>query len=392
MAKNNDFEFEKFVEELKTKAELIDVIEATSEYRFDTRRVGRFIKCTHPDSFMVDPDWGIYTMFAKAGSGGQQFETGDVFHWLERYAHMSFWEAALWLAQRYGVKVPEQVRKVDPQKEKQQRCRLEIYELASTWFETELWKSPAALEYCHGRGWTDETIHKARLGFAPGIERLNDLRGTLTMNDVNLDDPATVSIVGKRGGVAAWILAHGIEDPSADWVDNDQINGLATFPRLVYPHIWRGRVSYFSARNLEWSDGKLLNRDKPKSWNLPRSLVGERLRYFNFAFTRGAENCLVIEGQPDAISAAQLGIGAVALAGVAADKELAELLKNYKIKRVFVGLDNDEVGQQNQVKAATLFGPMTRLVTWRDDYQPVQEQETDGDEVMDDNNAENRPE
>jgi DNA primase len=85
-----------------------------------------------------------------------------------------------------------------------------------------------------------------------------------------------------------------------------------------------------------------------------------------------------VEGQPDAISAGQLGIPAVALAGVAADKELAELLKSFKIERVFMGLDNDPVGQANQVKAAGLFGPMTRLVTWT---MPTSE-------GTDDNNAE----
>jgi hypothetical protein len=31
---------------------------------------------------------------------------------------------------------------------------------------------------------------------------------------------------------------------------------------------------------------------------------------------------------------------------------------------VFVGLDNDKAGRENQLKAAGLFGPMTRLVQW----------------------------
>jgi DNA primase len=392
----NDFDFDKFVEEIKTKVDLVEIIEATSAYRFETRRVGRFIKCKHPDSFMVDPDWGIYTMFAKAGDGSHQHETGDVFHWLERYANMSFWEAAQFLAQRCGVKVPEQARKIDPEKEKQTKTRLEMYEIACKWFEAELWNSPAALEYCRGRGWTDETIRAARLGFASGTERINDLRGTFAMHDVNLDDAATVSIVGKRGAVASWLQVAEIKDYSVDWVDNNYIPGLATGIRLVFPHIWRGRVAYFSARNLEMRDGKLVNRPerdengnhRPKSHNLPRCLVGERLRYYNFAFTRGAENCLVVEGQPDAISAAQLGIGAVALAGVAADADLAALIKQHKIKRVFMGLDNDPAGQANQVKGAALFGPMTRLVTW-----PLENDTTQAnDEVIDDNSTENRPE
>lgn len=368
-----DADFERFVEELKDRADLIEVIEATSEYRFERRQVGRYVKCVKPDSLNVDPAWGIYTWFAKAGTAGHQYETGDVFHWLERYAGMDFMQACEWLAQRYNVRMPE--RRQTPQQAEQakaQKTRQETWEIACQWFERQLWASPEALDYCHRRGWTDETIRRARLGFAPGWEKAKDLMGDLSMYGVNMDAAATVAITGRRGGVAAWIQAQGIEDASKDWIENDHVPGLATGLRLVYPHLWRGRVVYFSARNLEWQDGKLVNRPeldengnrRPKSYNLPRSLAGERQRYFGFGFTRGAEICLVVEGQPDAITASQLGFAPVALAGVAADDELAALLKRLEMKRIYVGLDNDKAGRENQLKTAALFGPMTRLVTW----------------------------
>ena len=194
-----DADFEKFVDELKDKADLVDVIEATSEFRFEKGRSGRYIKCAKPDSLMVDPDWGVYTWFAKAGMSGHQFETGDVFHWLERYGNMDFMAACDWLGQRYGVRMPE--RKGTPQQAEQakaQKTRQEMYEIACQWFERQLWNTPEAVDYCHRRGWSDETIRKARLGFAPGYEKVNDLRGDLSMNEVNLDDAATVSITGRR--------------------------------------------------------------------------------------------------------------------------------------------------------------------------------------------------
>lgn len=368
---SNDAEFEKFIQEIKDKADLIEVIERTSEYKFG-KRAGRYTKCVHPDSLMVDADWGVYTWFAKSGEAGKTFETGDVFHWLERYNNMGFWDAALFLGEMYNVRAPERVRQVDPEKARAQKSRQETWEIACQWFERQLWASPAALDYCHRRGWTDETIRKARLGFAPGFDALTDLRGEMSMNEVNLDDAATVAIIGRRGGVAGWIAAQGIQDANPDWISGDYVPGLAGGLRLVYPHIWRGRVVYFSARNLLMDADRLINRpdrdeqgnQKPKSYNLSRSLTGERLRYFNFAFTRGAKNCLVVEGQPDAISAAQAGLAAVALAGVAADAALVELIKAQKVERVFVGLDNDKAGQANQVNAAAQFGPMTRLVEW----------------------------
>lgn len=357
-------DFDKFIEDLKEKSDLIEVIEATSEYRFDTRRAGRFMKCKKPDSLMVDPNWGVYTWFAKGGTGGHSFETGDVFHWLERYASMGFWEAALWLANRYNVRVPEGGKKVDPAKEKMARTRAETFEIACRWFEDQLWKNERVVDYCHRRGWTDETIRSARLGFSPGYKNIKDLIGTLSMNEVNLDDPAAVSILGKKGGIQAWISAQGITDENPDWILNDQVHGLAAMPRLIYPHLWRGRVNYFSGRNLVEEDGRLVGNDKPKSFNLHKALAGERAYYFNFMFSRDADICLVVEGQADAISAGQLGFAAVALAGVSANEDLAQNFKKNKIKRIFVGLDNDKAGNQNALKTAEIFGPMTRLVTW----------------------------
>jgi len=368
-----DVDFEKFVQDLKDRNDLIDVIEATSNYRFQTRKVGRYVKCQHPDSLMVDPDWGVYTWFANVGKEGKEFETGDHFHWLERYANMDFMQACEWLAARAGMQMLER-KKQNGEKTQHAKIQGEIFEIAAQWFQNKLWATPAALDYCHRRGWTDETIKRARLGFTPGLDFVEDLRGELSMRGVNLEDAASVSLTGRRGNVLSWLNSSGIVDFSEDWVKQDFIPGMGTGLRLVYPHLWRGRVMYFSSRNLVWApDGSLINRPEKdengnhfaKSYNLPRSLVGERRRYFNFEFRRGADICFVVEGQPDALSAAQLGFSAVALAGVGVDNGLADLLvKQYKIKRIFVGLDNDKAGQKNRVGAALLFGAMTRMITW----------------------------
>ena len=129
----SEAEFEKFVQELKDKASMIETIEALSTMRFSQKRVGRFVYALHPDSFAVDEDWGIYTWFAQAGTNGHQYETGDVFHWMERYASMDFWSACEWLATRYGVSVPQ--RRAPANRDKNHKTRMEMYEIASEWFE-----------------------------------------------------------------------------------------------------------------------------------------------------------------------------------------------------------------------------------------------------------------
>lgn len=361
---------DRFVEELKDKADLVQVIESLSSMHFQQRRVGRFRYAVEHDSFAVDEDWGQYTWFSQAGSSGHQYETGDVLTWMQKYANMDFWQACLWLAQRYGVEVPKGMQGDEAQR-KEVKSRTQVFEIAARWFEAQLWNTPAALEYARSRGWSDETIRKARLGYSGGTwEAVKDLTGTFQMNEVNCDDPAAVSLIGRRGNVLPWMKAQGIENGSESWVENDSIVGMATFPRLVYPHNWRGRPVYFSGRNLTWAEGKLIGQDapkegKPKSYNLPAALVGERARFFNAEFHRGAEICFVVEGQADAITLAQWGFPAVALAGVAADEGLAVLLKNMKVQTIYVALDDDKAGQEALMKTAGVFGPMTRLFQWK---------------------------
>ena len=260
---NNRRELEKFIEDIKDKVDLVEVIEKTSEYRFDPKRSGRFISCRKPDSLKVDPDWGQYTWFAHSGDGAHSFETGDVFTWLQRYGGKpDFWDAAVWLADLYNVRIPEWKRDDNTEASKNQKSRAQVFEIACAWFEKQLWETPAALAYARARGWTDETIHKARLGFSGGtFKAVKDLTDELSMNQVNLRDAATVALIGMRGSVGAWLSAQGIDDGSPDWVEDDRIWGLSNIPCLVYPHIWRGRAMYFSGRRLEWAakDGQVFS-------------------------------------------------------------------------------------------------------------------------------------
>lgn len=101
-------EFRGFIEEVKDKADLLQVIEESgAEYAFETARRGKYLYGKVHDSLAVDTVWQQYTWFSKAGEGGHQFETGDVFDWLKRYRHMEFWDAAVYLAQKCGIRVPE---------------------------------------------------------------------------------------------------------------------------------------------------------------------------------------------------------------------------------------------------------------------------------------------
>jgi hypothetical protein len=386
----NDLEWkakaDKFVESLKDKADLIDVMEASNGYHFQTKKRGRFNYCVEDDSLVVDPDWGIYTWFSKAGGNGHQYETGDVFTWLERYKGMDFWQACLFLAERYGIDVPKGIKRDDPAHAKEVKSRGQMFELAARFFEAQLWANPAALEYARGRGWSDDVIKAHRLGYSGGsTDAVKELTGILQMNECNTADPAAVSLIGRRGDIANWIKEHGITDGSDGWIENNAIMGMAHFPRLIYPHVWRGRVTYFSGRNLRKDGAHLVGEDapkegRPKSHNLPKALAGERARYFNAEFSRGRELCFVVEGQADAITLGQWGFPAVALVGVGADQAIADTLKQAKVKTVYIALDDDKAGQEALLKVAGVFGPMARLFNW---IKPASMQDVENNDEQD---------
>jgi len=402
----SDFDFGRFVEQVKDATDLVDII-SEDGYSFEKGRRGRYTYCKKPDSLMVDEDWGQYTWFAKAGEGGHQYETGDVFDWLKRYRNMEFWGALEHLARKANMQMPETKgqRKSNPERAKAFQARADTLKVAHDFFMKQLWNDKKALAYAHGRGWSDTSIRLvtkseepgsatakgAGLGFSGGSEKAADeLRVAFELHGIDLKnpEPATVAMVGLHGGVTAWCPEHEIE-PQENWIKQDRIYGLVDFPRLIYPHIGRGgRVVYFSGRNLKAGKDAYVGEDgKHSKYNPPKSLMGERLRYFNWLVHRNVEEIFIVEGQADAVTVGQWGWPAVALCGVASDQGLAELLR--KVPHKYLALDSDKTGEANKMAIAELLGPMTRLLEWDpaplssdDDIPPNSENANLGGEDM----------
>ena len=386
----DDYAFRRFVEQVKEAVDLVEII-SEDGYVFEKGRRGRYTYCKKPDSLMVDEDWGVYTWFAKAGEGGHQWETGDVFEWLKRYRNMEFFDALEMLARKANIPMPEtkDQRRTNPERAKAFQARDDILRVAHEFFMKQLWASPMALAYAHGRGWTDTTIRLvttpqpakagqaseeagrpatkgAGLGFSGGSpQAAEELRGLFELTGISLKnpDPVVVAILGLQGNVAAWCKDHGL-DPQENWNKQNRIYGLVDFPRLIYPHMGRGgRIVYFSGRNLKAENEAYVGEEgKHSKYNPPRSLMGERLRYFNWRVHRKVSEIFIVEGQADAVTIGQWGWPAVALCGLAADEGLAEFLR--KVPHKYLALDSDKPGEDNKLTIAELFGPMTRLLNW----------------------------
>ena len=89
-------------------------------------------------------------------------------------------------------------------------------------------------------------------------------------------------------------------------------------------------------------------------YNLPEVLVGERQPYYSYEYAPGEDLVVIVEGQADAVSLAQWGIPALALAGVTPGEGMQEALKRHEV--IYVGLDADAAGKKNAWKVADHWG------------------------------------
>lgn len=154
---------EHLVEEVRNASDIVDVV---SDY-LSLKKSGRnfFGLCPfHPEktpSFSVNPEKQIFHCFG-CGTGG------NVFTFVMQEEGVNFPEAVRILAKRAGIEIPEP----DEQAVGDAQQREALYyanELAQKFYHERLFapEGKAALDYLHGRGFTDEGIRAFGLGYAP---------------------------------------------------------------------------------------------------------------------------------------------------------------------------------------------------------------------------------
>lgn len=341
---------EETVEQAKTLNKIEDVIGEEPGFSVDGR--GRYVHTREHDSLVIDTRVGYYYW----NSNG---EHGDVIEWLRKRRGWDFKSAVEFLCRRAGLPDPEWGAG-SPMQRLAARAKQEVFDVAADAFSKWLWEDPGALSYARSRGWTDETIIRARLGYTGAYEYRGqlskELHDAIALSGADPLSPAGVSVLGYEGDVRGWLVDHQVtSDP--DWVEKKKIPGIIGKDMLVYPHAFGGRIQYLSLRGVH----------EKRHYNLPVSLVGDKQVYFNWEWSSQETQCVIVEGQADAITLAQWGFPGVALCGVHADEHLVRLLGGKDDKKrpdFYIGLDADKAGEINRNKVARLFGPMTRLIKW----------------------------
>ncbi len=369
-----------FVAELKRKVRIEDVISETVDLQ---RNKGRGFtrgakKGVGEHGLVVDLDGQRYAWNGNADHGNGQYN--DVITWVMIRDRVDFKRAVETLARRAGMELP----KWSAEQQAQYafvRKQEDVLEVAQRIFAEWLWKEEKALTYVRGRGWSDETIKKAGLGFTGwGMPAEYELMKNAIAAASDLHSPAAVAILGLRGGIKSWCEKHQVT-PTARWEENDFIPSMLGWKEkfgLIYPCIYFGRVTYLYRRHLQLDGERLIGSDEPKSYNLPVALVGNRQLFFNHVYAPHAERVIFVEGPGDAVTLGQWGLDAVSIAGTAWGDHEADLrqLKDAKVgdapahEALYIALDADRAGQDamrgkdGEFPLVKILGPMCRLIQW----------------------------
>ena len=319
--------------EVKSKLSIVDVVGE----QVQLRKAGTVLKGLCPfhgektPSFVVTPARETWHCF---GCG----EGGDIFSFVMRREGLTFPEALKQLAAKAGIEIDERTSREDAHKA---RLR-EVLEQAIAFYHVVLTQSKTgapALEYLHGRGFTDETIEKFQLGWAPGgwdqmIKMLQSRR------NVNVAELAEVGLTSARPN------SRGAYDKFRN--------------RVIFPiRDASGAAVGIGGRILPAAAAA--DSNAPKYLNSPATVLFDKSRtLYLIERARGemrkADEAVLVEGYTDALMAHQAGFkNVVASLGTALTPFQVAVIARYA-REIVLAYDVDPAGQHtNSIGGAELF-------------------------------------
>ncbi len=292
-------------------------------------------------SFSVHPGKQVFHCF---GCG----EGGNVVTFLMKYENDSFQEALKVLADRAGIKLPEESYSAKARQQNEQRAQLlAINKEAATYYYRLLrtHKGQRGLEYLTKRQLSPQTMQNFGLGYADGTG--SDMVAHLRARGFS-DENILLS------GVGAYDEKRGL---------HDKFWNRVMFPILDVTN----RVIGFG--------GRVMGDGKPKYLNSPETPVFDKSRNLyglNLAKKTKCGYFILCEGYMDVIAMHQAGFSqAVASLGTSFTEGQAAVLKRY-VKQVLLAYDSDGAGVKAALRnigilrAAGLTGKVVNLEPFKD--------------------------
>jgi DNA primase len=336
--------------EVKSKLTVVDVVGETVQLK----KAGTTLKGLCPfhgektPSFIVTPGRETWHCF---GCG----EGGDIFSFVMRRDGIAFPEALRRLAQRAGVEIDERTSREDAR-----RKRLhEVLDTAFAFYHAVLMNSEtgaSALTYLRGRGFTDESIERAQLGFAPPdwdalvrtLERKRQI-GAAELTEVGLAMP-------RRSGRGVYDRFRGrVLFPIRDATGNATGLGGRILPA---PPPMAGSAPATTDAAPDPDGPKYLNSPATPLFDKSRTLYPlDRAK----AAIRKSGIAVIVEGYTDALMAHQAGFdNVVASLGTALTPGQVALLTRYAAKKIVLAYDVDPAGERAGTLGVTALEQLTR--------------------------------
>ena len=338
------------VDEIKNRLDIIEVIGSYIKLQktgINYRAICPFHSEKKP-SFFVSPTRQIWHCFG-CGKGG------DIFGFVKEIEGVEFGDALRILAQKAGVelkrKTPEYV-----QWKSEREDLYEICELATKFFEKQLEESKTGKEakkYLIGRGITEESIRKWRIGYAPDVwQGLSDF-------------------LISRGYTEEQIKKAGLGLSSEKGSFYDRFRGRIIFPVFDL----NSQVVGFGGRVFKDKD----NKEIAKYVNTPQTMLYDKGRIL-YGLDRAKveirrkDFCILVEGYVDLIMVSQAGFqNVVATSGTALTPFQLKILKRYS-ENLFTAFDMDVAGDaatKRGIDLAQLQGFNVKVVTLPEDMDPA---------------------
>ena len=309
------------IEKILDAANIVDVV---SEFVTLRRRGVNFVGLCpfHNEktpSFYVSPSKGICKCFS-CGKGG------NVIHFLMEHEQMSYWDAAKWLARKYGIPYTE--RELTDSEKALQNERESMFitnQFALDFFKDTLLNTEKGraigLAYFRKRGFRDDILEKFHLGYCP-------------------DEPDALARAAlAKGFTKENLIKTGLCYEREDGQLRDRFHGRVIFP----VHSISGKVVAFGGRIMS-ADAKVA-----KYVNSPESIIYSKSRELyglwqaKQAIVR-KDRCFLVEGYADVISMFQSGVeNVVASSGTSLTPGQIRLIHRFT-NNITVLYDGDRAG------------------------------------------------
>ena len=317
---------DEFLTELRARTDIESVI---SPYVNLSKR-GRLVKGLCPFHNEKTPSFTIYTdsqSFFCFGCGAG----GDAITFVRRIENLDYVEAVKVLAERAGMKMPEDG--YDDSLAKHRQRLLAANREAARFFHSTMMSEQGriGLDYFLNRGLSMQTIKHFGLGYAPDSwdALLKHMRSKGFTNQELYD--ANLVRMSNKG-------------EKTHYYDNFKNRAMVPIIDL------RGNVIAFG--------GRVLDDSKPKYINTSDTMVYKKSNgvfALNFAKNGNPSQIIVAEGYMDVIALHQAGFtNSIACLGTALTQEQARLVARYA-DEVVLSYDSDEAGQKATKRAIEIF-------------------------------------